>query len=323
MYGYVYKTTNLVNNKIYVGQHKGNNFDSNYIGSGLLLRKAINKYGIKNFKCEIIQYCDTKNNLDEKEKYWINFFQSYKRKIGYNISSGGQGGNLLLNMTCEQKRSRSIKISNSLKGHYVSSETKLKIAEGNKKYWEDHYEELCMKNKEIRQKEEVRKAISDSKKEYFKKNPEKKINISTRQKDIWNSDEYRQQQHLTRSSERYKNLMSSKLKGKTLGYITINDGTHIKRLPKKDAEDYLNKGWVLGTLPFSEATKKKMSEARKRNNRGTTNVKIECLTTHQVFNSKKEAVERLGLSMYQLNKALELNIEIKGLMLRKIDKEGD
>lgn len=104
MYGYVYKTTNLVNNKIYVGQHKGNNFDSNYIGSGLLLRKAINKYGIENFKCEIIQYCDTKNNLDEKEKYWINFFQSYKRKIGYNISLGGQGGNLLLNMTYEQKK---------------------------------------------------------------------------------------------------------------------------------------------------------------------------------------------------------------------------
>lgn len=180
-----------------------------------------------------------------------------------------------------------------------------------------------MKNKEIRQKEEVRKAISDSKKEYFKKNPEKKINISIRQKDNWNSDEYRQQQHLTRSSERYKNLMSSKLKGKTLGYITINDGIHIKRLPEKDAEDYLNKGWVLGTLPFSEATKKKMSEARKRNNHGTTNVKIECLTTHQIFNSKKEAVERLGLSMYQLNKALELNIEIKGLMLRKIAKEGD
>ena len=43
MYGYIYKTTNLVNGKIYIGQHKSNTFDTNYYGSGTILNKAIQK----------------------------------------------------------------------------------------------------------------------------------------------------------------------------------------------------------------------------------------------------------------------------------------
>ena len=46
MFGYIYKTTNLINNKIYIGQHKSEKFEPNkYIGSGVVLLKAINKYG--------------------------------------------------------------------------------------------------------------------------------------------------------------------------------------------------------------------------------------------------------------------------------------
>jgi hypothetical protein len=54
----IYKTTNLINNKIYIGQSKYNNCD--YLGSGSLLKKAIKKYGKQNFKKEIIEYCHTK-----------------------------------------------------------------------------------------------------------------------------------------------------------------------------------------------------------------------------------------------------------------------
>ena len=53
-YGYIYKTTNLINGKIYIGQHKSNLFDSQYKGSGVILRKAFAKYGKENFKVEII-----------------------------------------------------------------------------------------------------------------------------------------------------------------------------------------------------------------------------------------------------------------------------
>lgn len=48
-YGYIYKTLNLLNNKIYIGQKKGK-FNSNYFGSGLLIRRSIKLKGINNFR---------------------------------------------------------------------------------------------------------------------------------------------------------------------------------------------------------------------------------------------------------------------------------
>lgn len=94
MYGYVYKTTNLINNKIYIGQHKTckEELDKNYFGSGVYLQHAINHYGIENFSCEIIEWCDSKAKLDEREDYWIKYFNSQDNTIGYNIKDGGTGG---------------------------------------------------------------------------------------------------------------------------------------------------------------------------------------------------------------------------------------
>ena len=54
MIGYIYKTTNLINKKIYIGQHTADKFDTNYLGSGLLITKAINEYGKANFKVELL-----------------------------------------------------------------------------------------------------------------------------------------------------------------------------------------------------------------------------------------------------------------------------
>lgn len=86
----IYKTTNLVNNKIYIGKQIRPN--KNYLGSGLILKEAIKKYGRKNFKKEILETCDDKETLSEREKYWISFYNSRNREIGYNITVGGDGG---------------------------------------------------------------------------------------------------------------------------------------------------------------------------------------------------------------------------------------
>lgn len=89
MYGYIYKTTNLVNGKIYVGQHRGESFDENYYGSGIILKRALDKYGKNNFSCEILEWCNTKQQLEEREIYWIDKLDSCNSKIGYNRSAGG------------------------------------------------------------------------------------------------------------------------------------------------------------------------------------------------------------------------------------------
>jgi hypothetical protein len=91
----VYKITNVVNGKIYIG--KDTISDKNYYGSGVLIKRAIEKYGKENFKKEILEECNSNNELCEKEKYWINYYNSTDLNIGYNISKGGDGGDTLSN----------------------------------------------------------------------------------------------------------------------------------------------------------------------------------------------------------------------------------
>lgn len=90
MYGYIYKTTNLLDNKIYIGQHKGKLFDPNYYGSGSWFCSVFRKYGKENFRCEIIEECKTQQSLNEREVYWIEHFQSRNPSIGYNLAKGGE-----------------------------------------------------------------------------------------------------------------------------------------------------------------------------------------------------------------------------------------
>ena len=112
----VYKTTNLINGKIYVGQDTKNN--PKYLGSGKLLKKSIAKYGKENFRKEILESCVDKNLLDEREKYWILTLNSRDPKIGYNIANGGEGQNLDIGKEF---------ISKIHKGKKLSNETKEKI----------------------------------------------------------------------------------------------------------------------------------------------------------------------------------------------------
>jgi group I intron endonuclease len=86
----VYRTTNLINGKIYIGQDSHNN--PKYLGSGLLLKRAINKYGIDNFVKDILEVCKSKEDLNKREIFWIE-----KLNPVYNIAKGGNGGDTLSN----------------------------------------------------------------------------------------------------------------------------------------------------------------------------------------------------------------------------------
>ena len=87
----IYKITNLLNNKIYVGKSELNN--PNYYGSGTYITRAIKKYGKENFKKDIIIefYFYDNDLLNEEEIYWIETLNSKDPKIGYNITKGGDG----------------------------------------------------------------------------------------------------------------------------------------------------------------------------------------------------------------------------------------
>lgn len=100
----VYKTTNTINGKIYVGIHKQKDekFDG-YYGSGLLLYTAIKKYGIENFMRETISICSTWNDARLLEKSIVTE-EFCKRTSNYNISVGGIGGNTLAGKSIAEKK---------------------------------------------------------------------------------------------------------------------------------------------------------------------------------------------------------------------------
>lgn len=68
----VYKITNLVNGKIYIGKHETDNLDDGYLGSGKLLKRAIEKYGEENFQREILFECSSKAEMDAREAELVN-----------------------------------------------------------------------------------------------------------------------------------------------------------------------------------------------------------------------------------------------------------
>jgi hypothetical protein len=97
----IYKTTNLINGKYYIGKDHAN--DPNYLGSGGRLQKAIKKYGRKNFKKEIICHCKDLEDLAKTEKEIVTE-EICKDSMSYNIALGGHGGNALIGWDEERKK---------------------------------------------------------------------------------------------------------------------------------------------------------------------------------------------------------------------------
>lgn len=88
---YLYCIENKVNSKIYVGVHSTENFDDGYMGSGVALRKAINKYGIENFEKSIIKFFDSSDEMYLAESEIVNT-QFVNSQLTYNMKIGGFGG---------------------------------------------------------------------------------------------------------------------------------------------------------------------------------------------------------------------------------------
>ncbi len=182
----IYKTINLINGKIYVGQNAKDN--PNYLGSGIILKRAIKKYGKENFKKEILQECKTKQELCEAEIYWIAELNAMNQKIGYNLHEGGLGGdtftdnpnkeNINRKHSCETKR----KISESLKGNKnclgrkLLKKSRKKISDANigNSHSEETKKKLSIFNTGKHLSEETKMKIANSSKGKFHSEETKK-----------------------------------------------------------------------------------------------------------------------------------------------------
>lgn len=170
MYGYIYLTTNLVNGNRYIGQHKSQNVKDDYIGSGILLTKAIKKYGKENFIKNILCTCNNREELNEKEKYYINFFDAVNSPDYYNIASGGEGG---LNCTKEHLSQMLSGEKNPMYGKHHSEEARKKCSEaakrqphlkGVKKMSESAKKKLSEAHKGMKASDETKAKMSEMRK---------------------------------------------------------------------------------------------------------------------------------------------------------------
>lgn len=87
---FIYKITNIINGRFYIGAHQTKNINDGYMGSGKALQAAYKKYGIENFKKEILFYCNSVEEMYAVEKELVQPFRNNKKS--YNIMEGGKGG---------------------------------------------------------------------------------------------------------------------------------------------------------------------------------------------------------------------------------------
>jgi len=204
----IYKIFNLLNEKIYIGQDSKDRKD--YYGSGVLIMKAIKKYGKKNFQKDILQNCKTKKELNECEMFWIEFFESNKRNKGYNLTKGGEGTQGAIPWN---------------KGLTKDNNDKMKI--------------VSIKNSGKKMTKEQCKKLSIAKK--GKKIDRSKIVYTPEWRKILSDAHIGNKPTL---EDRMKRSKTMKLK------IWVNKDGKDKRINKSEKETYLNNGWHKGRANF-------------------------------------------------------------------------
>ena len=134
MYYIIYKITNLVNDKVYIGAHTTENINDSYMGSGLLLRRSQKKHGMQNFNKEILHSFSNEKEMYAKEKELVNE-EFVSRDDTYNLMTGGFGGGTPSEETKAKIREiRKIQIEQGINvrrvGEYkASEETRKKLSE--------------------------------------------------------------------------------------------------------------------------------------------------------------------------------------------------
>lgn len=180
--GYIYKITNLINGKMYIGQTK-RSIDIRWkehlrSKDDSPIHKAFRKYGIENFKIETLEEC-ADELLNEKEIYYIKQYNSYNGHIGYNATPGGESNaqgaiNWIKSHPEEVKNNLNKAREIAIKKFEDNPELKEKREKlrmgGYKKYIEENKEEWLASQREKLKK--ARQTLQDQ----YKEDPEKIIN---------------------------------------------------------------------------------------------------------------------------------------------------
>ncbi len=207
-YHFIYKTTNLLSGKYYIGMHSTDNLEDGYMGSGKRLRYSINKYGKESHKREILEFLDSREELKKKEREIVSLNEIAKKEC-MNIMLGGQGGFV----SEEVQKKRSIAANKALN-------EKMKT---DKEFYDI-----------------FRKKISKGVKETYKNGREGKNYFSWKGKS--HSEETKK-----KISESNKGMGIGE-ENSQYGTCWVNKNGVNKRIRKEELEEYLSQDWKVGGL---------------------------------------------------------------------------
>jgi group I intron endonuclease len=251
----IYKITNIINGKLYIGstinfaKRKADHFftlrNNKHVNSHL--QRSYNKYGEENFIFEVIERIENLDILIERESYWINFYHSNERELGFNARIS-----TTTNLGVKYSEESKLNMSNAQKGRKKSEEHKKKLSEANKGHVpsQETREKLSIAGKGRILTEETKAKMSAASKGKPKSDEARK-NMSEAKKG---------KPGIPRSEETRKKISESKMGDKNPMYNKpMSEETKAKMSNSRMGH------------PTSEETKKKISDAHKRrrgNNEG-------------------------------------------------------
>ncbi len=243
MYGYIYETFDTLTNKYYIGKHKSEKYDETYFGSGKIISKIINKRK-ETLQNKLICWCDTLKELNEKEKYYIQQYNSLKPN-GYNISIGGDGGPIHYQKhSKESKEKMSQKKKgkpSTFKGKHFTDEQRKKISERVKEAFAngkgqniDRYSYWTKEKRE--EKSQQMKGIipwNKGKHGIYSEETLEKLRISAKNQIC--SEETRQKMSISRKGKKHSEETKEKIRQGNIGHILSEESR------KKISETLKNK----------------------------------------------------------------------------------
>lgn len=216
----------------YIGRHKSNSFDSDYYGSGKYLLRAIKKYGIENFVCEILCECNSEDELNYWEEYYIDKNNAILDESFYNLKQGGigksVGGYIKMNNGISEKNAYPEQVDDLLKIGYVIGQ-------------------LPQSEEEINKRARAHTGLKYSHSEKYNEFGSANIGRNL--------------------SEKHK----MKLKEVQSSRVWVNNGVEEKHPKEKELNRFINLGWNVGRLPFSDELREKFSKAKIGNHNATKN----------------------------------------------------
>lgn len=246
MFYTIYKITNKINGKIYIGKHQTENINDDYLGSGHHIKAAVKKYGRSNFTKEILHVFDNEEQMDKMEILIVNE-DFIKRKDVYNISVGGEGGPKFRGKhhTDETKRKLSI-ISQKPKTYSKESKQRLIDAIKNREITNDTRRKLSEKatNRYNSIDSEIkRKDMSEKVKSAYDNDTSLRIKASDRMKSIQLREGHR---------ENLSKVMREKYAKKFSEMIWVRNTKTLEtfRIHKDLLNEYIEKGFERGRLLY-------------------------------------------------------------------------